>query len=83
MVFRGHHLHSMGQLEGSWKESFDGSTGDNQDGAMKSIGHMYTIPQEYRQKNIMRPVLYKLSEMVGARLRVNGLMGNGLARARP
>ena len=75
---QGYHLHSMGQLEGSWKESFDGSTGDNQDGDMKSIGHMYTIPMEYRDKNIMRPVLYKLSEMVGARLRVNGVMGNGL-----
>jgi DNA polymerase IV len=64
----------MGQLEGSWKEKFDPEA----DGSMKSIGHMYTIPMEYRNKNIMRPVLYKLSEMVGARLRVNGLMGNGL-----
>lgn len=75
---QGYHLHSMGQLEGSWKETFDGSSGDNQDGAMKSIGHMYTIPKEYRNQGIMRPVLYKLSEMVGARLRVNGMMGNGL-----
>lgn len=75
---QGHHLHSMGQLQGSWKESFDGSGGDNQDGAMKSIGHMYTVPIEYRDKKILRSVLYKLSEMVGARLRVNGVMGNGL-----
>ncbi len=75
---QGYHLHSMGQLQGSWKESFDGSGGDNQDGAMKSIGHMYTVPIEYRDKKILRSVLYKLSEMVGARLRVNGVMGNGL-----
>jgi DNA polymerase IV len=75
---QGKHLHSMGQLEGTWKESFDGSGGDNQDGGMKSIGHMYTIPQEYRSKRVLRSVLYKLSEMVGARLRVNGVMGNGL-----
>lgn len=72
---QGYHLHSMGQLEGSWKESFDGSGGDNQDGGMKSIGHMYTIPQEYRNKKIMKQVLYKLSEMVGARLRVNNVAG--------
>ncbi len=74
---QGYHLHSMGQLEGSWKEEFD-ETLDASDGTMKSIGHMYTIPQEYRQKKIMRSVLYKLSEMVGARLRVNGVMGNGI-----
>ncbi len=72
---QGYHLHSMGQLEGSWKESFgdDPSAGGNS--PMKSIGHMYTIPKEYRKKKIMKPVLYKLSEMVGARLRVNGLSG--------
>ncbi len=73
---QGYHLHSMGQLEGSWKEEFEQT--DAADGTMKSIGHMYTIPQEYRQQNVMRSVLYKLSEMVGARLRVNGVMGNGV-----
>lgn len=73
---QGYHLHSMGQLQGSWKEDFEPT--DATDGTMKSIGHMYTIPMEYRDKNIMRPVLYKLSEMVAARLRVNGLMGNGI-----
>lgn len=75
---QGKHLHSMGQLEGTWKESFDGSGGDNQDGKMKSIGHMYTIPAEFRSQQVMRPVLYKLSEMVAARLRVNGMMGRGV-----
>jgi DNA polymerase IV len=74
---QGYHLHSMGQLEGSWKESFD-ETPDESDGSMKSIGHMYTIPIQYRKDNIMRPVLYKLCEMVAARLRVNGVMGNGV-----
>ena len=74
---QGYHLHSMGQLEGSWKENFD-ETLDASDGTMKSIGHMYTIPREYRDKKVMRSVLYKLSEMVGARLRVNGVMGNGI-----
>ncbi len=74
---QGYHFHSMGQLEGSWKEEFDEQL-DASDGTMKSIGHMYTIPLEYRSKNVMRPVLYKLSEMVGARLRVNGVMGNGV-----
>lgn len=73
----GHHLHSMGQLEGSWKENFD-ETLDASDGSMKSIGHMYTVPLQYRDKKVLKPVLYKLSEMVGARLRINGVMGNGL-----
>ena len=74
---QGYHFHSMGQLEGSWKESFDEEL-DASDGTMKSIGHMYTIPIEYRSQKVLRPVLYKLSEMVGARLRVNGVMGNGI-----
>lgn len=71
----GYHLHSMGQLQGSWKESF----GDEVVASpMKSIGHMYTVPMEYRNKKILRPVLYKLSEMVAARLRVNEMMGNSI-----
>ncbi len=74
---QGAHLHSMGQLQGTWKESFD-ETLDASDGSMKSIGHMYTVPLEYRSKKVLRSVLYKLSEMVAARLRVNGVMGNGL-----
>jgi DNA polymerase IV len=69
---QGYHLHSMGQLEGSWKEGF----GQELKEPMKSIGHMYTIPIEYRKQKVMRSVLYKLSEMVGVRLRVNELMGN-------
>ncbi len=74
---QGYHLHSMGQLEGSWKEDFDEIPGQS-DGKMKSIGHMYTVPLEYRTQKIMRPVLYKLSEMVASRLRVNGVMGGGI-----
>ncbi len=72
---QGYHLHSMGQLQGSWKENFDAQTVSS----MKSIGHMYTIPSEYREKKMLQPVLYKLSEMVGARLRVNNLSGSGLS----
>lgn len=69
----GYHLHSMGQLEGSWKENFDMEA----DSSMKSIGHMYTIPQEFRkQKHVLQSVMYKLSEMVAARLRVNQLSGD-------
>ncbi len=71
----GYHLYSMGQLRGSWKEGF---TPVEQD-PLKSIGHVYTIPQQYRQAKVLRPVLYKLSEMVAARLRVNGLFGNVLS----
>ncbi len=70
---QGHHLHSMGQLEGSWKEGFGDEILAE---PMKSIGHMYTVPAEYRKQDVFNSVLYKLSEMVGARLRVNGLMGD-------
>lgn len=69
----GYHLHSMGQLEGSWKEGFGEEVVAS---PMKSMGHMYTVPLEYRKKNVMRSVLYKLSEMVATRLRLNDLMGN-------
>ena len=69
----GYHLHKIGQLEGSWKENFD----DTQ--PLKSIGHMYTLPQEYRNQGMLLPVLYKLSEMVAARLRDNSLVGKVLS----
>lgn len=65
----GYHLYNMGQLEGSWKEGFESED------VIKSMGHMYTLPREYRNQPVVKPVLYKLSEMVGARLRVNGYMG--------
>jgi DNA polymerase-4 len=68
----GYHLHKIGQLEGSWKEDFDATL----DSPIKSMGHMYTISREFRSEKVLLPVLYKLSEMVGARLRVNGLTGN-------
>lgn len=70
---RGYHLHSMGQLEGSWKESFGDEVVAE---PLKSIGHMYTIPIDYRKKRVMLSVLYKLCEMVAARLRANELMGD-------
>jgi DNA polymerase IV len=67
----GHHLYSMGQLEGSWKEVFE-----PQPEMAKSIGHMYTIPIEYRKQNVWQVVLYKLCEMVATRLRASKLEGN-------
>ncbi len=67
----GYHLYNMGQLEGSWKEGFV-------DEPLKSIGHMYTVAKEYRKPGVLEPVLYKLSEMVGARLRVNDMSGDVL-----
>jgi DNA polymerase-4 len=71
---QGHHLHHLGQLQGSWKEDFNHSE------PIKSIGHMYTVPKEFRhQPGTFEAVLYKLSEMVAARLRVNGLTGNVLS----
>lgn len=68
----GYHLHRMGQLEGTWKETVENS--DRQ----KSIGHVYTIAREYRDEKSGELVLYKLSEMVGLRLREAGLMATGI-----
>jgi DNA polymerase IV len=69
----GHHLWHMGQLEGSWKEGFIAHD------PIKSMGHMYTVSKEWRDKPIIKPLLYKLSEMVAARLRANELMGQVVA----
>ncbi len=66
----GHHLHSLGQLETSWK------SGVRNEDEIKSVGHMYTLPQEFRKQEFFMPVLYKLCEMVGRRLRRKNLMGN-------
>lgn len=66
----GQHIYHLGQLEGAWKAAVE------QDDEIKSMGHMYTLPQEFRKPEFFVPVLYKLCEMVGRRLRRKGLMGN-------
>lgn len=66
----GYHLYNMGRLENSWKPKVE------HDQIIKSIGHMYTLPKEYRKKEFFEPVLFKLCEMVTERLRRKKLMGN-------
>lgn len=66
----GYHLHQLGQLRASWKPEV------RQEKDIKSMGHMYTLPREYRQPEFFLPVLYKLCEMVGRRLRCKKLEGN-------
>ncbi len=68
----GFHLHEMGNLRSSWKPKVD------QEDTIKSIGHMYTLPKQYRQQKFFIPVLYKLCEMVARRMRVQELTGNVL-----
>lgn len=68
---QGFHLYNMGQLEGSWKEGFN-------EEPMKSIGHMYTLAKEHRTPGSFEPLLYKLSEMVAVRLRVNQMIGSNV-----
>jgi DNA polymerase-4 len=65
----GYHLYNMGQLKGSWKARVE------QDQEIKSMGHMYTLPKEFRSAEFFLPTLYKLSEMVGKRLRRKKLEG--------
>lgn len=66
----GYHLHMMGQLRSTWKPNVA------QEETIKSLGHMYTLPREYRDKKYFKPVLYKLCEMVAKRLRKQGLHGS-------
>lgn len=69
----GYHLYNLGQLEGSWFPEV------KEDLEAKSIGHMYTLPKEFRQPKFLEPVLYKLSEMVALRLRKKWLAGRVLS----
>jgi DNA polymerase-4 len=69
-IITGYHLYNMGQLQGGWKEKF------NREEKIKSLGHMYTLPKEFRKSEYLVPVFYKLSEMVARRLRRQGLMGD-------
>lgn len=66
----GYHLFCMGQLEGSWHEEF------GREDSIKSIGHVYAIPRQFRKPGVGESVLYRLSEMVGRRLREQNLWGN-------
>ncbi len=68
----GHHLYNLGQLNSSWKSLV------HQEQDIKSIGHMYTLPKEYRRPEFFLPVLFKLCEMVARRLRRKNLEGNAL-----
>ncbi|MCL5008920.1 MAG: DNA polymerase IV [Patescibacteria group bacterium] len=69
----GYHLYNLGQLEGSFSPEV------KEDLEAKSIGHMYTLPKEYRTQEYFDPVLYKLSEMVARRLRKKWLSGRVLS----
>ena len=68
----GHHLSQMGQLRGSWHESDFGA----EEAPIKSMGHAYTLPKTTSDRKLALQVLYKLSEMVGRRLRESGVAGN-------
>ncbi len=45
----------------------------------KSIGHSYTLPAETRNKNTIHSWLRILSEMIGERMRKNGLLGHTIS----
>lgn len=71
----GYHLWSMGQLRGSWQEGFSTPA------PLRSVGHMYTVAQTFRQDPLVAErVLSRLSEMVARRLRSLG-MGAGTVGA--
>jgi DNA polymerase-4 len=69
----GYHLHKMGQLEGSWHEEFDPEEKADRN---KSMGHAYTLPRKSNDIKVATQMLYKISEMVGKRLREAGVIGN-------
>jgi len=65
----GEHLYNMGQLKSSFKPNVE------QEEEIKSMGHMYTVPKRFRERKFFKPVLFRLCEMVGERLRKKQLMG--------
>jgi len=67
----GYHLSEIGQLRGSWRETEFG-----EQAPIKSMGHVYTLPKTSSDRKLALKVLYKLSEMVGRRLREAGMAGN-------
>jgi len=67
----GYHLSQMGRLRGSWRETEFG-----EEAPIKSMGHAYTLPKTTSDRKLALQVLYKLSEMVGKRLREAELAGN-------
>lgn len=69
----GYHLYNLGQLESPSGPQVE------EDLEAKSIGHMYTLPKEFRRPEFFEPVLYKLSEMVARRLRKKWLGGRVLS----
>jgi DNA polymerase-4 len=69
----GHHLHKMGTLEGSWHEEFDS---EEKSSHQKSMGHAYTLPKRCDDIKVASQMLYKISEMVGKRLREGGVIAN-------
>lgn len=71
----GYHLHKMGQLEGTWKEDEFENSGVP-DPLIKSMGHAYTMPEATVDQEVAKQVLFKLSEMVGRRMRESEMMGN-------
>lgn len=69
-VVGGYHIKNMGELKGSFKPRVE------REEKMKSMGHMYTLPKEFREPKFFVPVLYKLCEMVAKRLRKQNMEGN-------
>ncbi len=67
----GVHLHNIGQLTGSFKSRV------SYDSTIKSMGHVYTLPKEVRERASLEPVLFRLCEMVATRLRTKSLVATG------
>jgi DNA polymerase-4 len=68
----GYHLYSAGQLEGSFKEDLSIET------EAKSMGHMYTVPKEYRAKTSAPALVQRLVDMVARRLRAHEVLGQSI-----
>jgi len=69
----GEHLHAFGQLRSM---PFEKKYGEQKP---KSIGHVYTLPAEFRQGKKFLEMFFKLCRMVAERMSNQGVRGNGLA----
>lgn len=61
-----------------WYRRLRGFEVDDYDSPRRSIGHSYALPRPTLDLGALRPILYRLCEKTGRRLRLNGYQAQGL-----
>lgn len=64
-----------------WYRRLRGFEVDDYDAPRQSIGHSYALPRPTSDPSVLRPILYRLCEKTGRRLRANGYQAQGVGLA--